>query len=375
MALKLMIPGPVSVADDVLFQMGQPVRPHYGAEWTADYNETRDLLKQVFKTEGDVHILSGSGSAAIDAAIGSLTTTGDRVVVGINGYFGDRLEEICAGYGLEVSRITAPLGEQLDPESFREAFDSKPRPALVAVVSLETATAVVNPVQEIAAVANEHGVPVVVDAVSALGGVPLSMDDWGIDICASASQKCLGAPPGLGPIAISPRAWKIMESKPDRAHGWYLNLETWRRFANEWGPWHPHPVTVATNNIYALRTGLRTLLEEGVDRRIERYTEMAMSLRNGVRALGMEPLTPDDQLAPVLTAIFAPEGVKIGELLGYLRDEHSIMISGGLGKTLKDRIFRVGHMGPTVTAGDIDDVLGALRAFLEVKGIPLAAVD
>ena len=375
MALKLMIPGPVSVEDDVLFQMGQPVRPHYGAEWTADYNETRDLLKQVFKTEGDVHILSGSGSAAIDAAIGSLTTTGDRVVVGINGYFGDRLEEICAGYGLEVSRITAPLGEHLDPESFREAFDSKPRPALVAVVSLETATAVVNPVQKIAALAREYEIPMVVDAVSGLGGVPLSMDEWGIDIVASASQKCLGAPPGLGPIAISPRAWKIMESKPDRAHGWYLNLETWRRFANEWGPWHPHPVTVATNNIYALRTGLRTLLEEGVDRRIERYTEMAMSLRNGVRALGMEPLTPDDQLAPVLTAIFAPEGVKIGELLGYLRDEHSIMISGGLGETLKDRIFRVGHMGPTVTAGDIDDVLGALRAFLEVKGIPLAAVD
>ena len=375
MALKLMIPGPVSVADDVLFQMGQPVRPHYGAEWTADYNETRDLLKQVFKTEGDVHILSGSGSAAIDAAIGSLTTTGDRVVVGINGYFGDRLEEICAGYGLEVSRIPAPLGEQLDPESFREAFDSKPRPALVAVVSLETATAVVNPVQEIAALAREYEIPMVVDAVSGLGGVPLSMDEWGIDIVASASQKCLGAPPGLGPIAISPRAWKIMESKPDRAHGWYLNLETWRRFANEWGPWHPHPVTVATNNIYALRTGLRTLLEEGVDRRIERYTQMAMRLRNGVRALGMEPLTPDDQLAPVLTAIFAPEGVKIGELLGYLRDEHSIMISGGLGKTLKDRIFRVGHMGPTVTAGDIDDVLGALRAFLEVKGIPLAAVE
>lgn len=375
MALKLMIPGPVSVEDDVLFQMGQPVRPHYGAEWTADYNETRDLLKQVFKTEGDVHILSGSGSAAIDAAIGSLTTTGERVVVGINGYFGDRLEEICAGYGLEVTRIPAPLGEQLDPESFREALSADPRPGLVTLVALETATAVVNPVREIAALANEYGVPVVVDAVSGLGGVPLSMDEWGVDIVASASQKCLGAPPGLGPIAISPRAWKIMESKPDRAHGWYLNLETWRRFADEWGQWHPHPVTVATNNIYALRTGLRTLLEEGVDRRIQRYTEMAMSLRNGVRALGMEPLTPDDQLAPVLTAVFAPEGVKISELLGYMRNEHDIVISGGLGETLKDRVFRVGHMGPTVTADDIDDVLGALRAFLEVKGIPLAVAD
>jgi aspartate aminotransferase-like enzyme len=134
-------------------------------------------------------------------------------------------------------------------------------------------------------------------------------------------------------------------------------------------------VTVATNNIFALRAGLRTLLEEGLDRRIKRYTGMAMSLRNGVRALGMEPLTPDDRLAPVLTAVFAPEGVKIGELIAYLREEHNIMISSGLGETLKDRVFRVGHMGPTVTDDDIDDVLGALRAFIEVKGIPLAAVN
>jgi alanine-glyoxylate transaminase/serine-glyoxylate transaminase/serine-pyruvate transaminase len=367
-----MIPGPVSVDDDVLFEMGQQVRPHYGAEWTADYNETRDLLKQVFKTEGEVHILSGSGSAAIDAAIGSLTTSGEAVVVGNNGFFGDRLEEICAGYGLKVTRVSAPLGERLDPDSFRQAFGMDPRPALVALVYLETATAVINPVREIAAVANEFGVPIVVDAVSALGGMPLAMDEWGIDICASASQKCLGAPPGLGPIAVAPRAWKIMESKADRGHGWYLNLETWRRFSDEWGRWHPHPVTVATSNIYALRVGLRKLLEEGIEQRVKRYTKLALRLRKGVRALGMEPLTPDDQLAPVLTAVFAPDGVVIGELVGYLREEHGIMISGGLGEGLKDRVFRVGHMGPTVTEGDIDEVLLALRAFLELKDIPLA---
>ena len=371
MTTKLMIPGPVSVDDDVLFEMGRQVRPHYGAEWTADYNETRHLLKRVFNTEGEVHILSGSGSAAIDAAIGSLAASGETVVIGNNGYFGGRLEEICEGYALKVVRVSAALGEPLAPESFRKAFGADPRPALVALVYLETATAVVNPVREIAAAANEFGVPVVIDAVSALGGLPLSMDEWGIDVCASASQKCLGAPPGLGPIAVSPRAWKIMETKPDRGHGWYLNLETWRRFADEWGPWHPHPVTVATSNIYALRAGLLKLLDEGIDQRIARYTELALRLRNGVRALGMEPLTPDDQLAPVLTAIYAPEGVKIGELLGYLREEHDIMISGGLGEGLRDRLFRVGHMGPTVTEEDIDKVLGALRAFLELKGIPL----
>jgi len=372
LATKLMIPGPVSVDDDVLYQMGQQVRPHYGTQWVTVYNETRELLQQVFKTAGEVHILSGSGSAAIDAAIGSLTTSGEVVVVGNNGFFGDRLEEICEGYGLKVSRVSAPLGEPLDPDSFREAFKVEPRPALVVVVYLETATAVINPVREIAAVANEYGIPIVVDAVSALGGVPFSMDEWGIDVCASASQKCLGAPPGLGPVAVSPRAWKIMESKPDRGHGWYLNLETWRRFADLWGPWHPHPVTVATSNIYALRAGLRKLLDEGVDQRIARYTELALRLRKGVRALGMEPLTPDDQLAPVLTAILAPDAVNIGELIRYLLDEHNLMISGGLGESLRDRVFRVGHMGPTVTKEDIDEVLGGLQAFLEVSNLPLA---
>ena len=369
MPTKLMIPGPVTVDDDVLFEMGKQVRPHYGAEWTADYNETRELLKQVFKTEGDVHILSGSGSVAIDAAIGSLTASGETIVIGNNGYFGDRLEEIARGYGLNISRVDAPLGKPLEPDAFREAFRQDQKPALVALVYLETATAVVNPVQEIAVVAAEYEIPVMVDAVSALGGLPFAMDEWGIDICATASQKCLGAPPGVGPVAVSPRAWEIMESKPNRGHGWYLDLETWRRFADEWGPWHPHPVTVATSNIYALHVGLRKLLDEGIDQRIARYTELALQLRNGARALGMEPLTPDEQLAPVLTAIYAPEGVRIGDLLRYLRDEHNIMISGGLGETLKDHTFRVGHMGASVSRADIDEVLSALEAFLELKGV------
>ena len=373
MADKLMIPGPVSVDDDVLFQMGQQIRPHYGAQWTADYNETRLLLKRLFKTEGDVHILTGSGSSAIDAGIGSLTLTGETAVIGSNGYFGERLEEICEGYGLKVVRVSAELGKPLDPESFREAFSVEPRPALVAVVYLETATAVVNPVQQIAAVANEYGVPVLVDAVSGLGGLPFSMDEWGIDICASASQKCLGAPPGLGPIAISTRATEIMASKPGRGHGWYLNLRTWQRFATEWGKWHPHPVTMATSTIYALRVGLKMLHEEGIDNRIARYTRLAMRLRNGVRKLGMEPVTPDEQLAPVLTAIYTPEGVKSGEVLAFLRKEHGLMISGGLGADMKDTVIRVGHMGPSVSEADIDEVLGALEAFVELKGISLAA--
>ncbi|MGH2619060.1 MAG: pyridoxal-phosphate-dependent aminotransferase family protein [Anaerolineales bacterium] len=362
---KLMIPGPVSVEDEVLAEMGAPVRPHYGSEWTEIYDETRGLLKQVFRTEGDTHILVGSGSAGLDAAIGSLSTTGEKAIVGTNGYFGDRLIEICQGYGLEVVPVSAALGQSLDPADFERALARHPEAALVAAVQLETATSVVNPIQEIAAAAHSRDIPTVVDAISSLGGVPLEMDRWNIDICVSASQKCLGAPPGVAPIAISSRAWSRMDSKPERNHGWYLNLQTWRRFADEWGPWHPFPVTMATNNVMALRAGVRKLLADGIENRVNRYTELALRLRAGLRKMGLRPLTPDEALAPVLTAVYSPEGVQSGQVVRHLLEEHDIKISGGLGKGLQDTTFRVGHMGPRVSESDIDEVLAGLNAFLK----------
>ncbi|MFQ5932665.1 MAG: pyridoxal-phosphate-dependent aminotransferase family protein, partial [Nitrospiraceae bacterium] len=360
---KLMIPGPVAVEDDVLQEMGAPVRAHYGKEWTADYNKTRSLLQEVFRTGGDVHILVGSGSSGLDAAIGSLTAQGETAIVGTNGFFGDRLIEICDAYGLTIAPVEAPLGEPLRASDFEAALRQTPNAALVTAVHVETATSVVNPIQEIASAARKSGVPMVVDAVSALGGVPLEMDAWGIDICVSASQKCLGAPPGLAPVAVSPKAWEVMDSKPERGHGWYLNLRTWRRFAEEWGAWHPFPVTMATSNVLALRTSLKDLLADGIDTRIARYTELALRLRHGVRELGLQPMTPDESLAPVLTAIRAPLGIDSSKIVRYMLEEHGIKISGGLGESLNHTTFRVGHMGPKVNATDIDGVLEGLRGF------------
>ncbi|GMR10404.1 MAG: alanine--glyoxylate aminotransferase family protein [Anaerolineae bacterium] len=359
---KLMIPGPVAVEDDVLQEMGAPVRAHYGKEWTAIYSETRSLLKEVFNTSGDVHILVGSGSSGLDAAIGSLTAHGDTAIVGTNGFFGDRLIEICAAYGLTVVPVEASLGEPLRASDFEAALSQATNAALVVAVYVETATSVVNPIEEIASVVRKSGVPMVVDAVSALGGVPLEMDAWDIDICVSASQKCLGAPPGLAPVAISPRAWEVMDSKPGR--GWYLNLQTWRRFSEEWGAWHPFPVTMATNNVMALRASLKDLLADGIDSRIAHYTELALRLRNGVRDLGLQPLTPDDRLAPVLTAVLAPQGIDSARIVRYLLEEHGIKISGGLGEGLSHTTFRVGHMGAKTNPTDIDEVLEGLSGFL-----------
>jgi alanine-glyoxylate transaminase/serine-glyoxylate transaminase/serine-pyruvate transaminase len=363
--MRLMIPGPVTVEEEVLREMGAPVQAHYGPEWTAVYNETRELMKDVFRTKGDVHILVGSGSAGLDAAIGSMVASGETVIVGRNGFFGQRLVEISRHYAQRVVTVDAAPGDPLDPSAVSDALAQHPDAAALAVVCLETSTAVVNPIAEISAVARQHNLPLIVDAVSSLGGVPLEMDEWGIDICVSASQKCLGAPPGLAPLAISPRAWEVMASKPQRGHGWYLNLENWQRYAESWGDWHPYPVTMATNNILALRAGLQSLLAEGLDARIRRYISLALRLRNGVRRLGLRPFTPDDSLAPVLTAVYAPDGVPSGEIVRYLLEAHQIKISGGLGPELRDRIFRIGHMGGVVGEADIDAVLEALAAFLQ----------
>ena len=365
---KMMTPGPVPVQESVLREMGSQVRPHYGAEWVSVYRKTVDLLKLVFKTQGDVYILVGSGSSGLDAAIGSLTASGEKIIVGTNGFFGERLRQICSAYGLDVIAVHAALGEPLNPSDFKEAFSLHPDAAAVALVHLETSTSVVNPVAGIAAEAKLKGIPVMIDAISSLGGLPLAMDEWAIDICVSASQKCLGAPPGLAAIAISQRAWEIMDAKPQRNHGWYLNLQTWRQFADEWAEWHPSPVTMATSNVLALKTGLRSLLADGIEERIERYTQLALQLRDGVRRLGLQPFTPDDQLAPVVTAIYGPEGVPTGEIVQYLFEEHEIKIIGGLGEGLKDRIFRVGHMGPMINEEDIDAILQGLAQFLQIQG-------
>ena len=176
MTHRLMVPGPVKVEDEVLRQMGSPVQVHYGTEWTATYNETLDMLKQVFKTEGDVHLLVGSGTAALDAAVGSTTAPGEKVIVGRNGFFGMRLEEICHSYGLEVVRVAEELGQRLRPEPFAEAIEQNPDAMLLALVHLETSTAVLNPLREIAEIAKSYNLPVIVDAISSLGGVELEMD-------------------------------------------------------------------------------------------------------------------------------------------------------------------------------------------------------
>jgi alanine-glyoxylate transaminase/serine-glyoxylate transaminase/serine-pyruvate transaminase len=321
------------------------------------------MLRQVFGTQNDVFVLVGSGSAGLDAAIGSLLAPGQTALVGVNGYFGHRLATIARLYGAEVVEVTAEWGRAIDPDAFGRALAAHPAAGAVIVTHVETSTGVVNPVQAIARQANAAGAPMMVDAVSSLGGLEMAMDAWGIDLCVSASQKALGGAAGLAPVAVGPRAWAAMERRGRAGRGWYLNLLVWREYAQEQKDWHPFPVTIPTNAFLALRAGLQALLAEGLPERFERFARLAARLRARLAGLGYQPLASEAEAAPVVTAAYSLPSVPSGRIVEYLERVHQIKIAGGGLGPFRDTVFRVGHMAPTVSEADIDAVVAALEAF------------
>jgi alanine-glyoxylate transaminase/serine-glyoxylate transaminase/serine-pyruvate transaminase len=370
----LMIPGPVDVEDDVLAAMAEPVRPHYGDEWLTIYYEVIEHLKLIFGTENDLFLMPGPGSAAIDAALGSLMRTGDKVLVAQNGFFGDRLATMARAFGLDVRHVTAPMGQPIEPAAVRRALAAGPGIEAVAVVHLETSTAVLNPLQGIAAAARDFEVPVIVDAVSSLGGVPLPVDEWGIDICISVANKCLACPAGLAPLSISQRAWDQMEHKGERAHGWYLNLETWKEFAQNWASWHPYPTTQPTNVVYALLIRLRSIMQEGLEAHFQSHADAAQSVRSGLRRLGFEMFTPEAYTSPLITAVRGLPGMDVEDLRRYLLEEWRVMVSGGLNE-LRGKLFRVGHIGKASSQEYVDQFLAGVEAYLRLQGYDVPPVQ
>jgi alanine-glyoxylate transaminase / serine-glyoxylate transaminase / serine-pyruvate transaminase len=360
MALRLMIPGPTDVSDSVLAVMGEPVRAHYGAAWLVLHRETIAMLRQIIGTTGKIFMLPGSGSVGNDAALNSALRDGEKVVVGSNGNFGERLTQMVEGCAAKPIVVKADPGEQLSAQAFAAALRQHPDAALTAVVHLETSTGVLNPVRDIAAVSRAAGVPVMVDAVSSLGGTPLPMDEWGIDIVTSASQKCLGAPPGLAVVAVSDSGWPRV-ARPG-ARGWYMNLNLWQHYVEDWGDWHPHPVTMPSSIVAALHQSLTDLMAEGLEARQARYWRTARRLRTGLTKIGLPPVMPDEASAPVLTAAWTPNGVKSTDLVANLIAHHCIQITTGFG-ALKETVVRIGHMS-NVTDAQVDELLAGIEEFL-----------
>jgi len=368
--VKLFTPGPGDVDEDILLAMAQPVLRHYGPEWMEIFNDTLALLRQIFQTQNDLYIVPGPASALLDMAIGSLVKSGEKMIVGCNGFFGERLNDIAAGYGIEVIPFTAPLGMPLDPELLSKLLREHPEARVVALVHHETGTTVLNPLRELAGVVREAGRVIIVDTVASLGGVELAVDGWGIDVCVTAANKCLEALPGIGFISISPRAWELVDSHPDLGHGWYLNLKTWRWYAQNWGAWHPSPVTLPVNNILAVRTSMQKIVGRGLEAHFARYKRASQTIRSGLENIGFEMFVPVAYASPVVTGVKARPEFEVSEFSKWLVDQRGIAIGGGLG-ILAGKIFRVGHLGKAAEREYLVDFLFAVEEFLRYKGIKL----
>ena len=373
-SMRLMIPGPVDAEDEILAAMAEPTRPHYGKEWLEIYDEVIGSLKEIFQTKGDLFLMPGPGTAGLEAALGSMMRTGEKVLVPRNGFFGHRLGTVAEGYGLELLRGDAPQGQPLDPQANRDALRQEADIQALAVVHLETSTGVLNPLPEIVAVARELEVPVIVDAVSSMGGVPLPVDELGIDVCVTVANKCLACPPGVAPISVGEGAWRQIEAKPGRAHGWYLDLGTWKHYATHWGHWHPYPTTMPTNVVVALRASLRHILDGGLEAHYERHRSAARRVRAVLGRLGFEALTPEAYTSPLITALYGLPGMDVEDMRRYLVDDWQVMIAGGL-EELSGKILRVGHIGKAASSEYVEHLLDGVEAYLRLKGYAVPARD
>ena len=363
-----MIPGPVSVDEEILEALGRPVRAHYGDGWTQIYKHATSSMREVFKTAGEVHLVFGSGIAGVEMCISSVLSPGDEVLIPSNGLFGDRMAEVATANRLQVHSFRPGLSEAITAAQVRAALAEHPGVRAVCIVHHETSVGILNEVEGICRAARDHGALAIVDGISSVAGVPFEMDAWGADLCVTVANKCIGGAIGVAPVAAGPRALAALDDGRPKAAGWYLNLATWRRYAELWGGWHPHPTTMPTNVIEAFDLALTRLLKEGVENRWRRLAAARDRVRDGLEELGFEMLSPARVASPVTTASFGLPGMDVSDYIEWLLKNHHIRIGGGLGE-LRGRIFRVGHMGRAAEPEAIDRYLRVTADYIEQAGL------
>lgn len=356
----LMGPGPSMVDPRVYQAMAAPLVGHLDPEFVHLMDRTQELLRYTFRTENKLTIpVSGTGSAAMEASIANSIEPGTPILICINGYFGERLADMAKRYGGDVSTIHRPWGEVFTPSEIEQALREKPA-KVVAIVHAETSTGAEQPLDEIAKIVHNHGAILIVDAVTSLGGVPLSVDEIGIDICYSGTQKCISAPPGLGPITFNERALNLIQSRKAPVISWYLDMSLVQSY---WGPNRTYHHTAPITMNYALYEALRIIAEEGIENRWARHRANSEMFWEGLEDLNLKCFIPKEHRLTSLCTIQIPEGVDDAAVRKSLLEDYNIEISGGLG-SLKGKIWRVGLMGYTSRKENILLLLAALKKIL-----------
>jgi aspartate aminotransferase-like enzyme len=342
----LFTPGPTPVPPEVLAAGAEPIVHHRGPDFREIYARTLQRLKDAFRTDADVLLFTSSGSGAMESAVANLAGPGDRVAVVSHGSFGERWIAICEQHGVDVQAIRYEWGEVPDPDEVGRAV-AESGAEIVLCQQSDTSTGVVSDVRAVKEAVGDA--LLVVDAVSSLGAVPLETDAWGIDVVVSGSQKALMAPPGLAMASVPDDV--LARAKPSRSFyfDWRANKQAQDKLDAAFTP--------AVSIIRSLDVALGLLLEDGLEAAFARHVRLGRAARAGVKAMGLELFSPDDDSAAVVTAIRAPDGIDGDELLLHLRDRHGVTLAPGQGH-LKGKIFRIGHIGWF----DVFDIASALAA-------------
>ncbi len=368
-ARLLLGPGPSSVHPRVLQAMTLPVMGHLDPDFFQVMNDIGDMLREVYHTSNVMTMpVSATGTGAMETACANILERGDTMVVCRNGYFGIRLGNIAERCGAEVHEVDSPWGRPVDPQHLEDELKKHPKVKAVGVVHAETSTGVLTPLPDIIDVIHRHGALAIVDAVTSLGGHDMRVDEWGVDICYSGTQKCLGAPPGLAPITLNESAMQVLRTRETPVQSFYFNLQELESY---WGQSRAYHHTAPISMTYALREALRMMMEEGIENRIDRHAKAAAALRAGLEALGLELLAdPDYRLNP-LTTVRIPEGIDDAQVRGTLLNDYSIEIGGGLGE-FRGKAWRIGLMGDSARDRNVLALLSALEQILNENGYEVA---
>ena len=362
----LLGPGPSEANARVLKAMTTPMLGYLDTEFVQVMDATVGLLRRVFGTDNRLTLpVSGTGTAGMEAALANVVEPGDGVVVGVKGYFGERIADIAARCGGVVTRVESEWGTHIPAEKIAEAVANVSAPKLVALVHGETSTGILQPLKDAVEIAHHSGALFLADCVTSLGGQSVDMDALGIDIAYSCTQKCLAAPPGLSPISFSERAVEVIRNRKTPIQSFYLDMTL---LENYWhGEQRGYHHTVSMTLIYALREALRVVLEEGLDVRYKRHEHNARALLAGAKAIGLQPASEAGYRAPMLTTLRIPDGIDDATIRKRLIVDYGIEIGAGLG-VFAGKAWRIGLMGESSSERNVMLVLSALEKLLIASG-------
>jgi aspartate aminotransferase-like enzyme len=357
---QLRIPGPTPLPPEVLAIMGKQMINHRAAEFHGMVREVTAKLKTIFQTKNDLYLLTGSGTGGLETAIVNMLSPGDPILSVSIGEFGERFARIATAFGAKVTKLSFDMGTAADPDKVRQALQDNPDIKAVLITHNETSTGITNDLKTLCKIVRDANKLLVVDCISSMGSINCPVDEWGIDVAISGSQKGWMAPPGMAFISISPRAWEFYaRSKMPR---FYWDIGQAKKYMEkEETPWTP-----AVNIVYALTVGLDMLMKEGLQNIFARHHRVALACRQGIKAIGLKQVADEKYASDTVTAIWLPAGIEYKPFAKMMLDEKDVIITGGQG-ALDNKIFRIGHLG-WVSEADIKECLDAVKYVLPKMG-------